>query len=134
MELSEREADGTRSRPAGLRRALSPAELVARQETFSGFGNGLALAFELAMVPFLFGLGGWALDRWLDTSPIFLILLALLAIVGLFARTWYDYEQRMKVHDAAGPWAKHVVAPAPPSGPLARRPRRPRQPRQRTPG
>lgn len=112
MKLSENEAEASSGGPASyLRRALSPAELVARQETFSGFGNGLALAFELAMVPFLFGLGGWVLDRWLGTAPLLMIVFALVAIVGLFVRTWYDYEQRMQAHDAAGPWAKPVASP-----------------------
>ena len=119
MELNKREADGTSGRAAGLRRVLSPAELVARQETYSGFGNALAVAFELAMVPFLFGLGGWGLDRWLGTSPVFLIVLTLLAVVGLFARTWIEYEQRMQSHDAAAPWARRnpPATPSAPTGP-----------------
>lgn len=81
-------------------------ELLARQETYRGFGDALAMAFEIAVTPLLFGLGGYFLDRWLGTSPLFTVVLSLLAIIGMSAKLWYGYEARMQVHDAAGPWAK----------------------------
>lgn len=117
MELNQHEAERSTGRPAGsLRRSLSPAELLARQETYNGFGNSLAVAFEMAMVPFLFGFAGWALDRWLGTAPVFMVVLALVAVVGLFVRAWYDYEQRMKAHEAAGVWGSAEARQAPSKG------------------
>ena len=113
MELRDRGA-GTSddlAAPPGLR-ALSPAALLARQETFRGFGDGLALAFELAMVPFVFGFGGYALDGWLGTRPWLMIVFTLLAVVGLFVRSWYEYEQRMQALEADAPWAARKAAPA----------------------
>lgn len=116
MELHENDAERRRGPAAPLMpRALSPAALADRQETFRGFGNGLALAFELAMVPFLFGLGGYALDRWLGTRPVLMVIFALVAIVGLFIRAWYEYEQEMQAHDAAGPWARVAAPVSPPT-------------------
>ncbi len=92
----------------GLRgfRGLSPAALAARQETFQGFGDTLALAFELAVTPFIFGLIGYGLDRWLGLTPVFTIVLVLFCIAGLSVRMWFEYDARMKAHEAAGPWAR----------------------------
>ena len=59
-------------------------------------GRGMDLA--LSMLVFL-GLG-YLLDRWLGTRPIFMIVLFGLAFVGQIIRFWYDYEARMKVHEA----------------------------------
>jgi F0F1-type ATP synthase assembly protein I len=112
VELRERgvvETDDASARPG--QRVLTPAALLARQDTFRGFGDGLAMAFELAMVPFIFGFGGYALDRWLGTWPWFMILFALLAIVGLFVRSWYEYEQRMQALEANAPWAARKADP-----------------------
>lgn len=98
-------------------------KLVERQELYNGFGNGLALAFELALVPTIFGLMGYGLDRWLGTLPIFLLVFVLVAVVGLSVRQWYSYDLRMKIHEAAGPWARaetpRNVSPAPPTAPTA---------------
>jgi len=87
-------------------------ELLARQQTYRGFGDALSMAFELVMTPLLFGLGGYGLDRWLGTSPLFTVVLSVLAIVGMSARMWYGYDARMRVHEAAGPWAATTTAAA----------------------
>lgn len=104
--------------PEGWRRALSPAALTQRRELYQGFGDTLAVAFELAVTPVVVGLIGYGLDRWLGTLPILTIVLVLMALVGLSARMYYGYDARMRVHEANGPWAKRVPAPAPPPGTL----------------
>lgn len=81
-------------------------KLIERQELYNGFGNGLALAFELAVTPAIFGLIGYGLDRWLGTLPVFTITLVLACVVGLGVRQFYGYDAQMKVHEAAGPWAR----------------------------
>jgi len=99
------------------------AEFVARQETYKGFGDALAMAFEMVMTPLLFGLGGYALDRWLGTSPVFTLILSVLGIIGMSAKMWYGYEARMQAHDAAAPWAKSsgpAVTPHPSTTPQKR--------------
>lgn len=99
----------------GVRRVLSPAVQAQRQELYKGFGDTLALAFELAVTPVIFGLMGYGLDRWLGTLPILTVVFVVLCIVGLSVRLWYDYDARMRVHEANGPWARRV--PPPPAAP-----------------
>jgi F0F1-type ATP synthase assembly protein I len=43
---------------------------------------------------------GWALDRWLDTQPIFMIVFVVIALVGNFARMYFDYDRKMAEHEA----------------------------------
>ncbi len=78
-------------------------------ELYRGFGDTLARAFELTLTPMIFGAGGYGLDRWLGTRPTFTILLALLAVVGLFARSWYSYDRTMRALEASGPWARAAL-------------------------
>ena len=79
-------------------------DLRERRETYNGFGEALARAFELAVTPVLMGGGGWLLDRWLGTSPVFTIVLFVLAVVGLGASSYYRYTADMKAHEARMPW------------------------------
>ena len=102
MSSGSLSAEGTSSGP----RTLSPADLLARQETYRGFGDTLAVSIELAVSPVIFGLIGYGLDRWLGTVPLLTIVLALFCIAGLSIRMWFEYDARMKVHEAAGPWAR----------------------------
>jgi hypothetical protein len=95
-------------------RGLSPAALAARQETYRGFGDTLAVSIELAVMPVIFGLIGYGLDRWLGIVPVLTIVLVVFCIAGLSARMWFEYDARMKVHEAAGPWARSKAS-APPA-------------------
>lgn len=108
MELHDNGAGGERSSPA---RFFIKGD--ALQETYNGFGDGLTLAFEIALVPTILGLIGYGIDRLLGTVPIFTIVLAVLGVIGLSTRLFYDYDARMKEHEAEGPWAKST-APARP--------------------
>jgi hypothetical protein len=107
VELQDDDVDrGAILSTAAGPRGLTPAELVARQETYKGFGDTLAVSVELAVSPVIFGLVGYGLDRWLGIVPVLTIVLVLLCIAGLSVRMWFDYDARMKVHEAAGPWAR----------------------------
>ncbi len=55
---------------------------------------------DLALVTLVFLGIGYVLDRWLDTKPVFMIVLVVLALIGEFLRFWYDYDARMKVLEA----------------------------------
>ena len=55
---------------------------------------------DVALVTLSFLGIGYALDRWLDTKPLFMIVLVVLALIGEFVRFWYDYDARMKVLEA----------------------------------
>jgi F0F1-type ATP synthase assembly protein I len=54
-------------------------------------GRGIEMALAFA----LFVGAGYLLDRWLGTMPIFMIVLAILAGVGFFAKFKYQYDDRM---------------------------------------
>jgi F0F1-type ATP synthase assembly protein I len=55
---------------------------------------------DVALVTLAFLGIGYALDRWLDTKPLFMVGLVVLGLIGEFLRFWYDYDARMKVHEA----------------------------------
>lgn len=77
-----------------------------KRDLYNGFGDALSRAFEFAVTPAVFGFLGYLLDVRLGLVPVFTIVLLLMALVGMFVRTWYSYDAAMKVHDAAQPWAK----------------------------
>ena len=54
-------------------------------------GQGMDIALTVAL---LFGIG-FALDRWLGTTPVFMIVMTLIAGVGFFAKYKYQYDARM---------------------------------------
>jgi F0F1-type ATP synthase assembly protein I len=70
-----------------------------QRELWNGFSNALSRAIELVVTPLLFALGGYGLDRWLGTSPLFVVLLAALAFVGLAVKSYYVYREDMRVHE-----------------------------------
>jgi F0F1-type ATP synthase assembly protein I len=55
---------------------------------------------DVALVTIAFLGIGYALDRWLDTKPVFMVTLVVLALIGEFLRFWYDYDARMKSLEA----------------------------------
>lgn len=82
----------------------------ASSETDSNHGIGRGMEFA-AMVLLFFGIG-YALDNWLDTKPIFMIVLVVLAIVGQFASLYYGYDERMKAHEQRRQEASRKGRPA----------------------
>jgi F0F1-type ATP synthase assembly protein I len=76
-----------------------------------GLGDGLARAFELAAVPAIFGAAGWLIDRWLGTTPLFTMTLALLGFVGKLLAMWYHYAAQMEHLERTA--AEQRTAPAP---------------------
>ena len=67
-----------------------------RIDADSNLGKGMDLA--LTTLVFL-GLG-YLLDRWLGTRPLFMIVLFLAAFAGQTIKLWFDYDARMKAHEA----------------------------------
>jgi F0F1-type ATP synthase assembly protein I len=61
-------------------------------------------SFELVLGPVLMGLIGLLLDRWLDTTPLFIILLAVLGFAGAAVNLYYGYRNQMNEHEANAPW------------------------------
>lgn len=68
---------------------------TAQRQLNRGYGDALSRAFEIAITPLIFGGLGYLLDNWLGTSPVFMILLGVLAITGVFVKLWLVYDQEM---------------------------------------
>jgi len=77
----------------------------AKRDLYNGFGNTLSRAFEIVLIPLFFAAPGWALDRWLGTSPLFALLLGGFGVVGVAAKLYYEYAARMDAEAAKLPGA-----------------------------
>ena len=73
----------------------------SRGEVSKGFDDGFSKAFELALTPAVLGVGGWALDSWVGTTPLFTLVLALLGVIGTSLSLWYRYDAAMRAQEAA---------------------------------
>jgi Putative F0F1-ATPase subunit Ca2+/Mg2+ transporter len=54
-------------------------------------GRGIEMALTVGLMVGI----GYGLDRWLGTTPIFMIVMTILAGVGFFAKFKYQYDARM---------------------------------------
>lgn len=70
-------------------------DLSAKRELNNGFGNALSSAVELAVTPAIFALLGWKIDRWLGTTPLFLLFLFLFTLGYVMWRQYTTYEAKM---------------------------------------
>lgn len=87
-------------------------DLRERRELNNGFGDGLAHAFELAVTPAIFGFLGHLVDRALHTGFVAALVAFLLAVVGMFVKSWYAYDAEMKAREADTPWGRSQAARA----------------------
>lgn len=62
--------------------------------------DALGMAIEIAVILVLFIAGGFALDRWLGTLPLFMILGTVLGSIGLFTKHKYRYDLKMDALEA----------------------------------
>ena len=81
----------TMSRAVGAR-AVGPRGVTGNDTMGKGF------EFAGVVVVF-FGLG-WLLDSALGTTPLFMIGLSMLGVVGHLVRMWYAYDAEMREHEA----------------------------------
>jgi len=56
------------------------------------FGRGMDVALTIG----LFFAIGWGLDAWLNTTPLFMIVLTVLAAIGFFVSFKYRYDAEME--------------------------------------
>ena len=75
--------------------------LQARRDLNNGFGDTLAVAFELALTPAIFAFLGWRLDEWLGTTPLFLVVLFVLVMAYEIWKLFTRYDARMREHERA---------------------------------
>lgn len=74
-------------------------DLSAKRELNNGFGNALSTAAELAITPALLALIGWQIDRWVGTSPLFLIVLFTFTIGYVGWKQFRAYDETMSRHE-----------------------------------
>ena len=84
-----------------------------KRDSYNGFGDGLARAFELAFTPTIFGAIGYGLDSLFGIRPVLTIALGLFAICGMFVRLWYGYDLEMRKHETSGPFTRPTQATVP---------------------
>lgn len=75
-----------------------------RRQLYSGFGETFSRAVEFVATPAIFGIVGHFIDGWAGTGRLFAVLLASLALIGMFLRSWYAYVEAMKSEEAKGAW------------------------------
>jgi len=75
------------------------SQQAAGGETGSALADGFSKAVEFVATPMLAGAGGYFLDRWIGTSPIFTIVLFVWALAVTVGMTVRDYNLRMKAED-----------------------------------
>lgn len=87
-----------------LRSRTTVFDLSAKRELNNGFGNALSTAVELAVTPALMALVGWQVDRWLGTSPLFLLFLFVFTVGYVSWREYNRYTAKMhrQEHDLLG--------------------------------
>jgi F0F1-type ATP synthase assembly protein I len=76
------------------------------QKLYSGFGNALGTAVELAGVTVIFALIGLWLDSRFGTRPGFFLGGILFAVIGLGVRAYYTYNAEMAREEEGKPWAR----------------------------
>lgn len=82
--------------PAGERRD--------QRDTWSGFSNALSRSFEMVATFALFVLLGLFVDGRFDTRPVFTVVFALLAVIGLGAHAYYTYMAQIERDEEGKPW------------------------------
>lgn len=74
---------------------------VQRGALNRGLDDGLSKAFELALTPAVLGVGGWFIDRHLEVTPLFTLVLFFLGVIGTSLSLWYRYDAAMAAHEEA---------------------------------
>ncbi len=68
-----------------------------------GADDGLTAALELVLTPALFALIGWLIDRWLDTTPLFILVLAGIVAAYEVWKLVTTYNARMESYESSLP-------------------------------
>ena len=57
-------------------------------------------SYELVLSAVIFALIGWAVDRWLGTTPVFILVFTVAGFVGAAASLYYRYKYRISQIEA----------------------------------
>ena len=91
---------GTRTCPVGRREAASVKLLPRQPPARSARTTTSGAAWTSRSRRCVFLGSATPSTAWLDTRPIFMIVFVVLALVGNFARMWFDYGRKMDQHEA----------------------------------
>lgn len=75
-------------------------------KALEGADDGITAAFELVLTPALFAFFGYLIDRWLGTTPIFILVLAAIVLAYEVWKLCAGYTERMKAYEASLPDAR----------------------------
>ncbi len=99
--MSDDQGDFERRLNAARGRRAPPTS-AGRQVGPSPWGIGARVGVEL-LSALVVGLGiGWGLDRWLHTTPLFLVVFVLLGGAGGVANVWRLMAPKAKVAEVKG--------------------------------
>jgi len=76
------------------------------REINSGFGDGLATAFEMVATPAIFGFLGHLVDVRVGTNLVFMLTFGLAVFGYMLWKLAVRYNTEMEAHLAEGPWVK----------------------------
>jgi F0F1-type ATP synthase assembly protein I len=79
---------------------------AVRRGLYGGFGDALAQAFEFAVIPVLFALLGLWLDSRFGTRPWATVVLLVIGLTGVIARSLYAYKDRIETEEKDKPWTR----------------------------
>ena len=68
--------------------------------------NRSAGGYELVLSPLILALIGFGIDKLFGTVPVFTVLFAVLGLIGVVVKIYFNYRAEMQEHDAAGPWVR----------------------------
>ncbi len=71
-------------------------KLRPQTQSRTGASDTLGSGAELAGIVVVFFLIGFALDAWLDTRPLFMIVMVLFSMVGQFVKMYFVYSHQMQ--------------------------------------
>lgn len=77
-----------------------------RRRLNQGFGASLSNAFEIALIPAIFGGAGWLVDQALGTGWILATVFGVIGLVGTLAKLYYRYTFEMQQLEESGPWRR----------------------------
>ena len=70
-------------------------KFIPKPKPVSGMNTNVPQGVELAVGILVFFLIGLAIDSWLGTMPIFMIVLTVFSVIGNFVRMYYSYSLTM---------------------------------------
>ena len=77
-----------------------------RNQPVAGNSDGFTQAIELVASTFIFACAGFWLDHHLGTTPVFTVVLGVLALFANVVKLYCNYQADMKAEAQGKPWAR----------------------------